>query len=189
LHIPSTSAFRQPQFHERLHPGNPPGLFVSKFPIHTRIHTTIWLIDSGLNIPHIALVLEPKSIQFRSKILQRVRYSGPSLGLRCLLKLRCLRISFAGSWLAFGHACVARRELVPRARGTSLHSCCEGQARDGKSREDEEPRPSRLPNLSLWWRSGHCYGCLNLMAVRSTVKQEDRAMAGLWGDGCSFVLS
>lgn len=36
-----------------------------------------------------------------------------------------------------------------------------------------------LPNLSLRWRSGHCYGCLNLMAVRSTVKQEDRAMAGL----------
>jgi hypothetical protein len=113
-----------------------------------------------LDILHIALVLGPKFVQFRSKILQRIQYFRLSLGLRCLLKRRCLQISFVGPWLAVGHAYVARRELVPRAKGTSPHSWYGGQVRDGKSREGE-PCRSRLSHLSLRWRSGHCYGCLS----------------------------
>jgi hypothetical protein len=167
LHISSISAFRQSNSMKDCIPGTRQAFSYQK----ARIHTTIRLIYGGLmalhglNIPHIALVLEPEFVQFGSKIVQRMRYSRPSLGLRCLLKLRCLRISFAGSWLAFGHACVARTELVPRARGTSPHSCCGGQARDGKSRENEEPYPGKPPNLLLRWRFGHWYGCFNLTAV------------------------
>jgi hypothetical protein len=78
-------------------------------------------LSHGMNIPHISRA------RIRSKSLQRYTILQTVIRTPRSAEAVLLTNSLASSWLAFGHACVAQRELVLREiGGTSLHSQCEG---------------------------------------------------------------